>query len=73
MPRIEIGQNISYLEVKKMAGELMIQNPLVSSVRVTVEKDTLKMCIEYTEFPKKVLDKLPNPCYNEFTKSRRRY
>ena len=53
MPKIEIGQSISYSEVKKMAGELMIQNPLVSSVRVTVEKDTLKMCIEYTEFPKK--------------------
>jgi hypothetical protein len=57
MQKIEIGQNISYSEVKKMAGELMIQNPLVSSVRVTVEKGTLKMCIEYTEFPKKVLDK----------------
>ena len=71
MPRIEIGQNISYPEVKKMAGELMIQNPLVSSVRVIVEKDTFKMCIEYTEFPKKMLDKSPNPCYNEFTKSRR--
>lgn len=71
MPRIEIGQNISYPEVKKMAGELMIQNPLVSSVRVIVEKDTFKMCIEYTEFPKKMLDKLSNPCYNEFTKSRR--
>lgn len=56
MPRIEIGQNISYPEVKKMAGELMIQNPLVSSVRVIVEKDTFKMCIEYTEFPKKMLD-----------------
>ena len=71
MPRIEIGQNISYPEVKKMAGELMTQNPLVSSVRVIVEKDTFKMCIEYTEFPKKMLDKLSNPCYNEFTKSRR--
>ena len=57
MPKIEIGQNISYSEVKKMAGELMIQNPLVSSVRVTVKKDTLKMYIEYTEFPKKMLDK----------------
>ena len=57
MPRIEIGQNISYPEVKKMAGELMIQNPLVSSVRVIVEKDTFKMYIEYTEFPKKMLDK----------------
>ena len=57
MPRIEIGQNISYPEVKKMAGELMIQPPLVSSQRVKVEKDTFKMCIEYTEFPKKVLDK----------------
>ena len=68
MPRIEIGQNISYPEVKKMAGELMTQNPLVSSVRVIVEKDTFKMCIEYTEFPKKMLDKLPNPCYNEYIK-----
>ena len=68
MPRIEIGQNISYPEVKKMAGELMIQNPLVSSVRVTVEKDTFKMCIEYTEFPKKMLDKLSNPCYNNYIK-----
>jgi hypothetical protein len=57
MARIEIGKGIPYSEVKKMAGELMIQNPLVSSVRVIVEKDTLKMCIEYTEFPKKVLDK----------------
>lgn len=57
MPKIEIGQSISYSEVKKMAGELMIQNPLISSVRVIVEKDTLKMCIEYTEFSKKVLDK----------------
>ena len=72
MPKIEIGQNIPYLEVKKMAGELMTQNPLVSSVRVIVEKDTLKMWIEYTEFPKKVLDILSNPCYNEFTKLRRR-
>ena len=71
MPKIEIGQNIPYLEVKKMAGELMIQNPLVSSVRVIVEKDTLKMCIEYTEFPQRMLDKLTNSCYNEFTKSRR--
>ena len=60
MARIEIGKGISYSEVKKMAGELMIQNPLVSSVRVIVEKDTLKMCIEYTEFPKKVLDKFHN-------------
>ena len=72
MPKIEIGQNIPYLEVKKMAGELMTQNPLVSSVRVIVEKDTLKMWIEYTEFPKKVLDILSNPGYNEFTKSRSR-
>lgn len=64
MARIEISKGIPYLEVKKMAGELMIQNSFVSSVRVIVEKDTLKMCIEYTEFPKKVLDKLPNPCYH---------
>ena len=70
MPRIEIGQNISYPEVKKMAGELMIQNPLVSSVRVIVEKDTFKMCIEYTEFSKKMLDKLQLMCYNEYINER---
>lgn len=58
MPKIKIGQGISYLEVKKMAGALMEQNPQVSSVRILVEKDTLKMWIEYTEFSKKVLDKM---------------
>ena len=57
MKRIEIDKSVSYSEVKKMAGELMIQNPLVSSVRVLVEKDSFKMCIEYTEFPKKIVDK----------------
>ena len=58
MPKIEIGQGISYLEVKKMAGALMEQNPQVSSVRILIEKNTLKMWIEYTEFSKKVLDKM---------------
>ena len=58
MPKIEIGQGIPYLEVKKMAGALMEQNPQVSSVRILIEKDTLKMWIEYTEFSKKVLDKM---------------
>lgn len=57
MKKIEIDKGISYLEAKKMAGELMIQNPLVNSVRVLVEKDSFKMCIEYTEFPKKTVDK----------------
>ena len=57
MPRIEISQGIPYLEVKKMAGSLMAQNPQVSSVRVLVERDTFKMWIEYTEFPQKVVDK----------------
>ena len=58
MPKIEIGQGIPYLEVKKMAGALMEQNPQVSSVRILIEKNTLKMWIEYTEFSKKVLDKM---------------
>lgn len=57
MKKIEIDKGISYSEVKKMAGELMIQNPLVSSVRVLVEKDSFKMCIEYIEFPKKIVDR----------------
>ena len=58
MKKIKIDKGISYLEAKKMAGELMIQNPLVSSVRVLVEKDSFKMYIEYTELPKKIVEKL---------------
>ena len=57
MKKIEVDKSISYSEAKKMAGELMTQNPLVSSVRLLVEKDSFKMCIEYTEFSKKIVDK----------------
>ena len=57
MKKIEISKGVSYSEAKKMAGELIIQNPLVSSVRLLVEKDSFKMCIEYTEFSKKTVDK----------------
>ena len=57
MPSIEIDKSISYAEAKKMAGALMAQNPLVSGVRILVDKDTHQMWIEYTEFPKKTIDK----------------
>ena len=57
MKRIEIDKSVSYSEVKKTAGDLMIQHPLLSSVRALVEKDSFKMCIEYTEFSKKTIDK----------------
>jgi hypothetical protein len=59
MPSIEIDKSIPYTEAKKMAGALMIQNPFVSSVRILIDKDTQQMRIDYTEFPKKTVDKLP--------------
>jgi hypothetical protein len=40
-----------------MAGALMAQNPLVSSVRILIDKGTHQMRIEYTEFSKKTIDK----------------
>ena len=58
MPSIAIDKAIPYADVKKMAGALMAQNPLVSGVRVLIDKDTRAMRIEYTEFSKKTIDKL---------------
>jgi hypothetical protein len=58
MPSIEIDKSIPYEEAKRMAGALMAQNPLVSSVRILIDKDTHQMRIEYTEFSKKTVDKL---------------
>lgn len=58
MPSIEIDKSISYAEAKKMAGALMAQNPLVSGVRILIDKDTHQMRIDYTEFSKKTIDKL---------------
>ena len=58
MKRIKIDSSIPYGEVKIMAGNLMMQNPKISSVRVTVEKETFTKWIEYTEFSEKVLDKI---------------
>ena len=58
MKRIEVADNISYSEVKKMAGALMAQNPLISSVRVLIEKENHRKWIEYTEFSQKTLDKI---------------
>ena len=58
MKRIKISPSIPYGEVKIMAGNLMMQNPKISSVKVVVEKETLTKWIEYTEFSEKVLDKI---------------
>jgi hypothetical protein len=58
MPSIEIDKSVPYTEAKKMAGALMAQNPLVSSVRILIDKDTHQMRIDYTEFPKETVDKL---------------
>lgn len=58
MKRIKIDSSIPYNEVKIMAGNLMVQNPKISSVRVIVEKETFTKWIEYTEFSEKVLDKI---------------
>ena len=58
MRRIKIDSSIPYGEVKIMAGNLMMQNPKISSVRVIVEKETFTKWIEYTEFSEKVLDKI---------------
>lgn len=58
MNRIKISSSIPYNEVKIMAGNLMAQNPKISSVRVLVEKETFIKWIEYTEFSEKVLDKI---------------
>lgn len=58
MKRIKIDSSIPYSEVKIMAGNLMMQNPKIGSVRVIVEKETFTKWIEYTEFSEKVLDKI---------------
>ena len=58
MKRIKIDSSIPYGEVKIMAGNLMMQNPKISLVRVIVEKETFTKWIEYTEFSEKVLDKI---------------
>ena len=58
MPKIKIDKAIPYAEVKQMAGSLMAKNPLISSVRVLVERDTHQMWIEYQEFSQKTVDKI---------------
>ena len=58
MKRIELEQGTTYQVAKLNAATLMLHDPIVSSVRVLVEKDTHKIWIEYTEFPQKVVDKL---------------
>lgn len=58
MPSIKVDKPIPYAEAKKIAGALMAQNPLVSSVRILIDKDTHQIRINYTEFPKETVDKL---------------
>lgn len=58
MPSIKIDKSISYAEVKKIAGAFMARNPLVSGVRILIDKDTNEMQIDYTEFSKKTIDKV---------------
>ena len=45
-------------QAKLNAATLMLHDDGVSSVRVVVEKETNRMWIEFTEFPKKTVDKL---------------
>ena len=58
MKRIELPLGTTYARAKREASLYLAENLYVNSVRVVVEKDTHKMWIEYTEFPKKVVDKL---------------
>ena len=60
MERIELDKGTTYRQAKLNAATLMLHDDSVSSVRVVVEKDTNKMWIEFTEFPKKTVDKLVN-------------
>ena len=60
MKRIELNKGTTYRQAKLNAATLMLHDDSVSSVRVVVEKDTNKMWIEFTEFPKKTVDKLVN-------------
>ena len=58
MKRIELDQGTTYHQAKLNAATLMLHDDSVSSVRVVVEKETNKIWIEFTEFPKKTVDKL---------------
>jgi hypothetical protein len=60
MKRIELDKGTTYLQAKLNAATLMLHDNNVNSVRVVVEKETHKMWIEFTEFPKKTVDKLLN-------------
>lgn len=60
MKRIELDKGTTYHQAKLNAATLMLHDDRVSSVRVIVEKETHRMWIEFTEFPKKTVDKLLN-------------
>jgi hypothetical protein len=58
MKRIKLDKGTTYRQAKLNAATLMLHDDTVSSVRVVVEKETNQMWIEFTEFPKKTVDKL---------------
>lgn len=58
MKRIEMPQGTTYHQAKLNAATLILHDDSVNSVRVVVEKETHRMWIEFTEFPKKTVDKL---------------
>jgi hypothetical protein len=60
MKQIEMPKGTTYRQAKLNAATLMLHDDSVNSVRVVVEKETHRMWIEFTEFPKKTVDKLLN-------------
>ena len=58
MKRIEMPKGTTYHQAKLNAATLMLHDDSVNAVRVVVEKETHRMWIEFTEFPKKTVDKL---------------
>lgn len=58
MKRIEMPKGTTYHQAKLNAATLMLHDDSVNAVRVVVEKETHQMWIEFTEFPKKTVDKL---------------
>ena len=58
MKRNELDKGTTYRQAKLNAATLMLHDDTVSSVRVVIEKETNRMWIEFTEFPKNTVNKL---------------
>lgn len=71
MERIEVPEGTTYRNLKLKAGMLMTCDPSISSVRILVQKETNKICIEIKRFPQETIDKLELICYNKDTKTER--